>query len=293
MIILINKSSSKVNKRLIDLHCHTIFSDGSKSPDELIEYAIKNNIKAISITDHNTVDGIKKIMKETYKFDIEIIPGIEITAENDPEVHILGYFIDVYSTKLNNILTIIKKNRFRESMKLLHKVKQINMNFDVKELIEKGSLINGLEIVKYMIEKGYVNDGNEARKLFLDKENPLYVPKKNMSINEAIQVIKEAGGMASLAHPITLSSDMDIVLERIRQMKDLGLDAIECYSSKISLKNQKILLEAANKYNLAITGGSDYHGKIKPEVRIGKVANGEGLDYEILTKLKEYKEVKW
>lgn len=276
------------NVKKIDLHVHTSASDGSKSPIEIMKYCNSKQIAAISITDHDTLEGIKMVIHEKDKYGIEVIPGVEISAQGDQEVHILGYFINVYSEKMNMVFNELRNARQKESLWLLRKLKENKIDIRLQELICKGYSVDGYGITQLMIEKGYVETKEEAREKYFKEGKVLHILKKRMSIQDAIWLIKDAGGIASLAHPITIATDKDDILRQIKVMKDFGLDGIECFNSKMTAQNEKEYFEIAKQYELVVTGGSDYHGLVKPNVEVGEVRKGKFINYEILESMKIY-----
>lgn len=170
------------DRRKIDLHVHMTASDGSKSPEELLTYCISKQISAIAITEHDTLDGIKNARKYDSS-EIELISGAEISAQGNREIHILGYFIDVYSAKMKFAFSDIKRARHRASLYLLRKLKENKIEINLQELMKRGYSVDGFGITKLMIEKGYVDNIAEAREEYFNEGKPLYIEKKRMKKN--------------------------------------------------------------------------------------------------------------
>ena len=274
---------------MIDLHTHSTFSDGTYSPQELINLAYKNNIKAIAITDHDTIDGISYAIPEAEKFNIELINGIEISADyKGIEIHILGYFLDIKNTKLLNLLKVLEKTRNKRNQDLINKLNEIGVNISldyVKSLSPLG-LVTRAHFGKAIAEKGYTKNIKEAFNIYLGKGKPAYIKRTLIPYDQAIKIILESNGIPVLAHPMIYklsNNDLDIA---IRELKHAGLKGIECYYPSNTLKQTNTLLSMCKKYNMKITGGSDFHGDNRPDVSLGNIFLGKQIDYKILEDLK-------
>ena len=274
---------------MIDLHTHSTFSDGTYSPQELINLAYKNNIKAIAITDHDTIDGISYAIPEAEKFNIELINGIEISADyKGIEIHILGYFLDIKNTKLLNLLKDLEKTRNKRNQDLINKLNEIGVNISldyVKSLSPLG-LVTRAHFGKAIAEKGYTKNIKEAFNIYLGKGKPAYIKRTLIPYDQAIKIILESNGIPVLAHPMIYklsNNDLDIA---IRELKHAGLKGIECYYPSNTLKQTNTLLSMCKKYNMKITGGSDFHGDNRPDVSLGNIFLGKQIDYKILEDLK-------
>ena len=274
---------------MIDLHTHSTFSDGTYSPQVLIKLAYENNIKAIAITDHDTIDGISYAIPEAEKFNIELINGIEISADyKGIEIHILGYFLDIKNTKLLNLLKDLEKTRNKRNQDLINKLNEIGVNISldyVKSLSPLG-LVTRAHFGKAIAEKGYTKNIKEAFNIYLGKGKPAYIKRTLIPYDQAIKIILESNGIPVLAHPMIYklsNNDLDIA---IRELKHAGLKGIECYYPSNTLKQTNTLLSMCEKYNMKITGGSDFHGDNRPDVSLGNIFLGKQIDYKILEDLK-------
>lgn len=274
---------------MIDLHTHSVFSDGTFSPEELVKLAYESNIKALAITDHDTIDGIAYAREVAKTYNIELINGIEFSAGyNGIEIHILGYFLDVKNEKLLNLLNQLEKTRDKRNQELANKLNEIGLDISldyVKSLSPLG-LTTKAHFGRAIVEKGYAKTIKEAFSLYLGKGKPAYVERVLISSDEAIKIILEANGTPVLAHPMIYGlSDKELELA-IKDLKSKGLKGIECYYPSNSLKQTKLLLSLCEKYNMKITGGSDFHGSNRPEVSLGNIFLGKQIDYKILDDLK-------
>lgn len=244
---------------IFDLHTHTIYSDGLLSPKDLIYLAINEGLDGIAITDHDTVYAIDEAMEECNRLsDFYVIPGIEFgCVYNDEEVHILGYFIDYRDNKLLHVLDKLRNSRIDRAKIILSKLDALNIKLTLDDVLKQSNMDNlgRPHIARAMIEKGYVNDVNEAFDLYLNRGKPAYADRFLLSIKETIEFIKELGGISVLAHP-GLLKDIEIVNYCINQ----GIEGIEVYYSLHNKDQESYYIAIANRHNLLMTGGSDFHG---------------------------------
>lgn len=253
-----------------DLHIHTHFSDSTLSPAEVISYAKETGLRIIAICDHDVVDGVKEITKYNDKIiDIDIIPGVELSSiKGKYEIHILGYFINP-----DDICFNIKLEKFRERRRIrIHEIVDrlalLGVKIDIEDVFKiagKGS-VGRLHIAIVLHKNNIVNSLQEAFNLYLGYDKPAYVHKIRLSPQEAIQMIKDAGGVPVLAHP-GLSGCDEIIPELIR----LGIKGIEAHHPMHPLPLREYYERLAKKYGLIVTGGSDCHGRARGPVLIGTI----------------------
>lgn len=284
------------NSSYVDMHLHTIYSDGDLTPNELIKLAIDNNIGTLGITDHDTICGIKEINRDDSLIidsGINIINGIELSAKTQKgRMHILGYDFDVNDKDLNDKMNELKKNSIYSVMAIINQLKiDYGIAFDsldINELFSNLGNIGRPHVAKLLIKYGYVKDVKEAfNKYLIDAYKKTKILNKGITCKECISLIKNAGGISVLAHPNQLLLNDEELEEKIKEMISVGLDGIEVYHSGHSKEETEKYLEIANKYNLLISGGSDYHGKsVKPDVDIGKTSNGKIKRLSLLSKIK-------
>lgn len=268
-----------------DLHLHTVFSDGTSLPAELIEEARKEGVSCISIVDHDTVLGIDPALEYAHGKDIEVIPGIELTAEyNDQEIHILGYLVDYKDRSFVKKLEILKENRIARIYKITDKLKGIGLNLAADKVfaLANHGTVGRMHVALAMVNEGLVSSAAEAFSRFIGDKSPAYVCGFRFSPAEAIGLIRKVGGAAVLAHPYSVKDEVTT------QLIEFGLDGLEVYYPEHSQSTINFYLNIAQKHNLLITGGSDYHGRAKPEVRIGAAK----IPYFLVENLKQAKEKK-
>ena len=262
---------------------HTIFSDGTYSPAEVVSLARRANISIISITDHDTVEGVELAMEAAKGSDITVIPGVELSARKESKsVHILGYFIDYRNRELIDFLNWMKEARYRRAEKVIEKLKSFGVKLDMQEVIEEAGpgVIGRTHIAQALIRRGAVDGIGEAFAKYLGYGKPCYIPKANVSPKEAIDIIKGASGIPVLAHPGLLSEDgwiPELVVD--------GLEGIEVWYSQHSNSQIEKYKSIAKKYNLLMSGGSDSHGKMKKYPPIGEYKLPYSLLKDLLTKV--------
>lgn len=188
-----------------DLHVHTNHSDGLYSPEEVVDLAVKHNLKGIAITDHDTITGIHPAINYCKKYDnFKVIPGVEFSSIYwDEEVHILGYFIDIYNKDIINTTNKLRDSRLSRGIEMVKKLNKLGLNVSIEEVkkISRDEYIGRPHIGRALIKNGYVTDLQEAFEKYLNRGKPGYAERYKISIDETISLIKDSGGMAILAHP--------------------------------------------------------------------------------------------
>ncbi|NLM35301.1 MAG: PHP domain-containing protein [Clostridiales bacterium] len=267
-----------------DLHIHSSYSDGNLSPKEIIRIAEDSNIQCISITDHDSISSQRELM--AIDTSIKIITGIELSSEYcGYEIHILGYFIDINNTALNNQLRTIQNARIDRISSIIDKLRSLNIDISVEDLdVNKYVSLGRPHIARVLQEKGYVNSMKEAFYLYLAKDRPAYIERFKLNYKEALGLIKQSGGIPVLAHPGEIYKNINIE-KFIKELKVYGLNGLEVYHPSHNSDAVNRFYNMAKKYKLVITGGSDYHGgDSKSDIRIGSI----GLDYNLTNKLFKY-----
>lgn len=253
----------------VDLHIHTVFSDGTYTPTEAVRLAKKMNLVAISVTDHDSVEGVSEALTAGEEFGVQVVPGVEVSSDvGEDEIHILGYYLDFKQEKFLSQLESFQQSRMKRNHKLLHRLKQLGMEikFDrLAQLAPKG-VINRLHIARCMVENGYVSSIDEAFEHWLNPGKPAYVERTRVSPFEVINLILDAKGVPVFAHPLLSRRD-----DLIPKMVDAGLMGIEAYHTQHDKYVVEHYRKIAGQFDLLITGGSDCHGEAKEELLIGKV----------------------
>ncbi len=271
----------------VDLHTHSTASDGTYSPSELARLAKKTGLSAIALTDHDSDDGVKEFMDECGRLGIEGVPGIEISTDYEKQLHIVGLYTG--GAEFAETVKLLKNARAERNVRMFEKIREYGFDITDNDILENGKVsiehAGRLHMANALIRKGYAADKNEAFDRFLMRGRPCYVEKFSLSPEESVKLIKRCGGIAIWAHPALAADNEPAMLEMAERLKNAGLDALECYYSTYTEEMGRMCKTAARKTGLLMSGGSDFHGANKPDVKLGAVSEGF-VPYEILEKLK-------
>lgn len=271
-----------------DLHVHTKYSDGTFSPGECVKYAQKIGLVTISITDHDTTDGIQEAIREGSKRGIEVLPGIELSVElknsYDQEMHILGYFINWEDSTFQQKLKLFRKAREKRAYHIIDKLKGLGITLDERRLFEIAGIgvIGRLHFARALVESKVVARTQDAFIKYLGDGKPAYVPKFRLSPEEAIKMILKIGGIPVLAHPHFNKINFNIVKSLVKS----GLKGIEVWHTKHSTEDSKQFKKMTDKFGILATGGSDCHG---PMAGVSAVMGQVKVPYSKVIELKKYK----
>jgi hypothetical protein len=269
--------------KLIDMHNHTTFSDGELSPMELIEYAYNNNVGIMAITDHDTLNGVLNIDRNhplLINNDIIVYNGIELSVKRSKgTMHILGIDIDVTNKALTGKMNQLRDNSINYIISILHQIKvDYGIRFtyeDLNKLFNANHNLGRPDIAKLLIKYNYASTIDEAfKKYLIPAKEKIRDALKGLSYYECLRLITGANGIPVLAHPKSLELSEKDFLILLKDMINHGLRGIEVYHSSHTKEEMDYYLNIARKYNLLISGGSDYHGPlVKPDVEIGTGVN--------------------
>ena len=262
----------------IDLHIHTTASDGTCSPSEVLDIARDYGLGAISITDHDTTDGMLEALRIGAPDSLKLLTGIEISAAPPPSapysgsLHILGYGINPDDSELNRALQVLQRARRDRNPDIIDRLNHLGFKISLAEVVNsvgKGQ-ISRPHIARFMLQKGYVKSIDEAFDRYLATGNPAYVAKYRIPCQEAIDIILGAGGLPVLAHPILLNYKRAADLEQIvLVLKNMGLKGLEVYYPEHPPAETKFYIQLAEKHGFLMTGGTDFHGQLNPEIQMG------------------------
>jgi len=261
----------------IDLHTHSVFSDGTATPAELVQMAAELNLRALSITDHDTTEGAVLAVQLGKAQGVRVVPGIEVSCmHREYSLHILGYGMDPGNPFLLEKMAQIQNGRQQRNAKILARLAELGIPITHEEL-EKFSACGQAgrpHIARLLMEKGVISDLNAAFRLYIGKGKPAYANRFCFTAGQTIDFLHQAGGIAVLAHPGKIDPGMKLLPGLIRELARLGLDGLEiAYPSHLK-KVQKKLRKLAKQYNLIETGGSDYHGGNRPGSMLAGGSNG-------------------
>lgn len=284
---------------MIDLHVHSTASDGSFSPTQLVDYAIEKGLSAFALTDHDSIAGLDEAItyaEELKKTGInipEVIPGIEFSTEYaGKDIHIVGLYIDYHHKDLQKHLYDFVHSREIRNEKMCNMLREgtgMDISFEKLQNAFPGSVITRAHYAMYMLEHGYIKHRNEAFERYIGDNSPYFLPREKITPADAIQLIKTLGGIPVLAHPILYHYSNQRLDKLVAELKEAGLMAIEAIYSTYSPSEEREMRSLAARYQLAISGGSDFHGNNKPGLDMG---NGYGSLFIHSDVLKELKNLK-
>ena len=262
----------------IDLHTHSTASDGSLAPTALLALAAKHGLGAISITDHDTIDGAREALRAKLPSNLHFVPGVEISSTPPPpfactgSFHILGYGIDVEHVDLNLALQRLQTSRRERNPKIVRRLQALGMDISISEVaapMDNGS-VGRPHIARVMLAKGFVRSIDDAFARFLGRGQAAYVDKYRMASDRAIELITQAGGLAVLAHPSLIAlNDAQTLTKLIAALKPMGLAGLEVFYPEHTQADTRHFKQLAQRFNLIMTGGTDFHGSLKPEIQLG------------------------
>ncbi len=247
----------------VDLHTHSIYSDGTATPEELVLQAAQLNLRGLAITDHDTMEGYGEALEAGNCAGLRIVAGLEISCLHGPlSLHMLGYGVDPKNVTLNQKLKQLQDGREKRNRRILEKLADLGIKISPGELQENSQCgqTGRPHIARLLVAKRIVPGMDQAFRRYLGKGKPAYVERFCFKAAEAIDFIHGAGGVAVLAHPGILSQDMRLQARLIHELVERKLDGLEVFHPAHSKKIQKKLLQLARQYTLITTGGSDYHG---------------------------------
>lgn len=257
---------------MIDLHVHSTFSDGSLTPEELVELAAKAGITALALTDHDGLLGIDRFMAACRARGIRGIPGVEISIEHaGGTMHILGYFVDHHHPPILEALTRLRRGREDRNRLILERFNQLGMPLTWEEVavLAREDVVGRPHFAQAIMARGYVRNKDEAFGKYLGKGKPAYVERDRFSVEEGIALIRGAGGVPVLAHPYTLNMGRRRLREFLAELDARGIQGVEAYYSEHSHEQLRFCLNMAQTLGWAITGGSDFHGSMNPHIKLG------------------------
>ena len=266
-----------------DLHVHTSCSDGTYTSVQLVREGVARGISALAIVDHDTTEAIAEALAEAQGSDLEIIPGIELTAQHEnQEIHILGYFLDYRDKKLLEKLRLMQLNRIERVYKIIENLEELGLKLNPETVfsISGKATVGRMHIARALVKEGLVGSPAEAFRRYIGDKSPAYVLGFRLSAPEAIKLIHAAGGVAVLAHPYMLHNDA-----LIAEFVGFGLEGLEVYYPEHSQALVNFYLDLAKKLNLLVTGGTDFHGSAKPEIKLGMIK----IPLELVEKLRQAK----
>lgn len=280
-----------MDTRKIDLHVHSIESDGTFTPQELLTEAKKAGLSAMALTDHDTVDGVLSAKDTATAVGIELISGVELSTEyKGKEVHMVGLFIDETNPALLNHLSTFRAkrdSRNEEMCTLLQKE-----GFDITEaalhkMFPDATVLTRAHVANYLVNKGYIPNISVAFEKYIGDGCRCQVKREMITPQEGVKIIHNAGGIAILAHPILYKMSDARLRELFIDCKDVGLDGVEAIYSTYQPGDERYIRRLAEEYDLKLSGGSDFHGTNKPHIKLGTGIGNMFIPYDILENLRK------
>lgn len=267
--------------KYIDLHVHSLFSDGTCTPEELVDKASAQGLVAFALTDHDTVGGVERALAAAKDKHLQVIPGVELSCEyqitptRSKEIHILGYNIDWKQKELLDTLEAVAKERDDRNKKMCENLQKAGYPIDYDSLIERfgDTILTRAHFARFLLEKGAIPSIDSAFKKILAADGPYFVKRHYLTPKKGIELIKNAGGLPVLAHPLLYKMSVTELHHLLDELCGYGLRGIEAMYSRNRGNDEAFMRKLANDYGLFITGGTDYHGANKPDLDIG---TGEG-----------------
>jgi hypothetical protein len=273
---------------MIDLHMHSTFSDGTFTPTELVARAEEKGLTAMALTDHDSTNGIGELLAAAGDCSVTAVPGVEISADFRPgTMHILGYYVAHEDLQLNDHLRWIRQGREARNREILHKLVALGCHISWEEVAHYAGedVVGRPHFARALVERGYVKDTREAFHRYLARGKPAYADRRRLSPEDSISLIRQAGGVAVLAHPYTLHLGKWDLRRQVRKMCEMGLEGIEVFYSDHTRPMQKQYLHLARDYDLLVTGGSDFHGAGSPDIDVGSGFGNLEVHDELFKKL--------
>lgn len=283
--------------KAVDLHTHSNKSDGSYSPTELVDYAIAKGLSAVALTDHDTTDGLAEAIAHAESLaqaglpSIEVIPGIEFsTKQEDKDVHIVGLYIVYDSPAFKAKLQEFVDSRTGRNIKMCRNLREAGIDITYEKLQARNpdAVITRAHYASYLFEEGYVKSRSEAFARYLGDHTKYFVPREKVTPEQAVALILQVGGIPILAHPPLYHMGRERLDRLVASLKDAGLVGIEAFYSTYTNQDERDMINLADKYDLLLSGGSDFHGANKPNLDLGVGYGKLFVSEELLMKLKEH-----
>lgn len=259
--------------RAIDLHTHSVASDGSKTPSEIIEMAERLGLAAVALTDHDTISGLPEFIARGATSPIAIVPGVEVAVNwNHRELHILGFFVSTECPTLNALLQEIRDNRDKRNELIIAKLRENGVNISIDDVLKvaNGESVGRPHIARVLVEKGYYKTPKDVFSECLARGGTGYAPRLLPEPKIAIDAIRAAGGSAFWAHPTHRDkSEMSAIRSTMEYFLGLGIDGVEAYYTEFSIGQHQAILKMAETLGVPVCGGTDYHGDNQPGIDLG------------------------
>ena len=274
---------------MIDLHTHSTCSDGSLSPEALAAAAHEAGLSALALTDHDTTEGVPAFQAACKRVGITGVSGVELSVDFSPgTMHLLGFFVDPANESLQDALRSLREGREIRNRKILKALKTLKMELTWDEVaaLAGSDVIGRPHIAQAMMERGYVSNRQDAFKRFLAKGKPAYADRFRLEPQVGVRLVRDAGGVCVLAHPFTLRLTPSKLRACVAELAAMGLQGIEVFYPEHSPERRHQYQRLARAFDLAMTGGSDFHGDANPAIKLGRGFDNVYVSDEILVELR-------
>ncbi len=260
---------------MIDLHSHSTFSDGSLTPEQLVREAERAQLSALALTDHDSIIGLERFMAACSKSIVRGVPGVEISVDCNPSdatMHILGYFIDPANAQLNEHINRLRDGRQHRNEEILKRLNAMGLMLNMNEIsaFAGENNVGRLHFAQALMARGYVRNTHEAFDKYLARGKSGYANRLRFKPIGGVEMIRQAGGIAVLAHPFTLNLGKQALADCVGKLAQAGLQGIEIYYPQHSPKMVRQYLDLAKQFHLIATGGTDFHGTPMPDIKLGR-----------------------
>lgn len=273
---------------MIDLHVHSSRSDGSDTPEAICELAAEAGLRALALTDHDTLDGIPAARTRAADLGLELVPGCEISCAFSPgTLHLLCYFAEPGAGPLAEQLRTLSADRARRNEEMARRLADLGLPVDYEEVAAEagGGEIGRPHFAAVLVRHGAAASIQEAFDRYLGKGAPGYVSKARLDPAAAIEAAHASGAVTVLAHPLSLALDGEELDAAVSRLADVGLDGLECHYGRYEPSERERLAALAARLDLVVTGGSDYHGRYKPDLALGRGRGDLAVPDDLLDQL--------
>ena len=276
--------------KLIDLHTHSLCSDGAQKPFEVVRSARDAGLSAIALSDHDTIEGVREAMEAGQQLGVEVIPAVELSAQSDTELHILGYFIDIQNKRLQEAMAYALQVRDERQVEVCRKLNEQGFEITMEELRAEANgnpVLCRAHFAQIMVRKGYAESVKDAFNRYLSVGCYAYSNRQALTGPEAVSLIREAGGIAVAAHLHLIKLPDPQLKAYLQELIPYGLDGVEGYYTDYTPDMEQRYRAMAKELGLVISGGTDYHGANKPHISIGKGRGELEIPYSVLDGLRQ------
>ena len=274
----------------IDLHTHSLCSDGAQTPADVVRTAKEAGLSAIALSDHDCIAGVQEAIDTGNSLGIEVIPAVELSAQSDTELHILGYFVDIHNKKLQDTMAYALQVRDERQEETCRKLNEQGFDITMEEVREEAHgnpVLCRAHFAQIMVRKGYAESVKDAFNRFLSVGCYAYSNRQALTAQEAVSLIHQAGGIAVAAHLHLIKMPDNELREYLKELISYGLSGVEGYYTDYTPDMEQRYQAMAKELGLVISGGTDYHGANKPHISIGKGKGNLEIPYSVLEGLRK------